>query len=130
VLTVQEEWMFVWGRRPWLMFPKALYVIIRYFSILSASIRWVYLEYHACHLGEISGWLAVINFTAINLVLIMRVWILYNLSRMFSIVIVVASLVFLGAALAIRAYPPRVPLPFVEAPPVSLMICPRSEPQE
>ena len=38
----------------------------------------------------------------------MRVWVLYNLSKLFSFVIVVACLACLTAALVVRAYQPRV----------------------
>jgi len=130
ILTVQEEWTFVWSRRPWCVLPKALFVIIRHFSLFDLLIYWISLEHNICLLGQISGWITIIIFAAVDLVLILRVWVLYNLSRVFALVIMAGYLSYLAAALTIRAYQPKLPLPFVEKPPMSLTTCPQPEPQQ
>lgn len=135
ILTFRREFVDVWQRPPTFSAAKALFGLNRYWPIINYIIRvWVLnrkeLTSKICNIGlGFSGWSSVFNIVVVELVLMLRVWALYDKSRPIGIFLAILFVTCVAATFALRRVHPKGHV-FVDPLPVSLTQCVRSTPSE
>lgn len=133
-LTFGDEITFVWLKGTAFSVAKALFWLNRYWPIANYVVRaWLFshsfLSPYLCKILPFTGWSSVINFAVVEIVLMLRVWALYDRSRW---VIVFFGFLFVGGlsgSFALRKVRPE-GVDLAEPPPISLTRCVRSGPDE
>ncbi|PVG03714.1 hypothetical protein CPB86DRAFT_722523 [Serendipita vermifera] len=151
-ITLGEEIRYVWLTKPRFSFAKALWFLNRYIPLASVCIRiWamaymfppkavVILRYNSQH-GP--GWYVFkasprllfmtkhqVSVAVVDVLLMLRVWALYNGSRKVMWYLIAIFFIGFPAAIAIRQVPPIPSIPLVTAAPKTVTICKRSPPSE
>lgn len=136
LLTFGEEVQYIWKAVPRFSLATGLWFLNRYWSLASVCLR-VWAMSNAvpppivCNVAiQITAWSGLINIAIVDILLMLRVWALYNGSRFIKWVLIGVFVVSFPTAIGLRKAPPVTGLPLVTPAPDSLTVCHRSHPSE
>ncbi|KAG8752186.1 hypothetical protein FRC14_007267 [Serendipita sp. 396] len=111
--TFEEEWGHIWRQKPRLAPAKVLFAINRYFPLFTLVTR-----FYVCKFGLLSatGFAGVINVAVVEVILLLRVWVIYSRKRWIGIMLWSFFAVGLALALVVKYLQPHTNLPFVKPP--------------
>ncbi|PVG01412.1 hypothetical protein CPB86DRAFT_664935, partial [Serendipita vermifera] len=118
--TLKEEIHFVWMQKPRLVPAKILFALNRYvpfftltlrFSVFNETIYNPLVPAHRCKFALLSatGFMGVINVAVVEIVLLLRLWVLYSKKLWVGIMLWSLSITALALALVIKYLQPHVP---------------------
>ncbi|CCA74685.1 hypothetical protein PIIN_08636 [Serendipita indica DSM 11827] len=153
LLTFADEVRYVWQTKPAFSVAKVLWFLNRYWPLASVFVRiWAMayarptqaayvnlketnrpIEHHTVAVLPFNsppGAAWSINIAIVDVLLMLRVWALYNGSRKVMWILIAIFAIGLPSAIAIRGVPPLPTIPLVTPAPRSLTVCKRSPPSE
>lgn len=135
--TAEDEWNYMWKQKPRLRTVKVLFALNRYLPLFTLSARFSVFS-RAIHnpldcnfrLLSTTGFTGVINVAVVEIILLLRVWVIYSRNKWVGIALWSFYAVALALALAVKYLQPHTNLPFVRPPSYGENGCSKPAPGE